>query len=147
MSGRLRDGTGRIGLQGIGVLVILLTATAGASPAVGQLRAGATGAGQAAQRTPWGDPDLQGIWNNFTITPLERPASLGDQEFFSAEEAAALEQRAVAGVARQNAPSEVRTEPLPVGGDVGAYNSFWTDQGTRVVPTRRTSLIVDPSTG
>lgn len=147
MSGQLRDRTDRTGLQRIGVLAILLTATAGASPAVGQLRAGATGAGQAVQRTPWGDPDLQGIWNNFTITPLERPASLGDQEFFSAEEAAALEQRAVAGVARQNAPSEVRTEPLPVGGDVGAYNSFWTDQGTRVVPTRRTSLIVDPSTG
>ena len=91
--------------------------------------------------------DLQGIWNNFTITPLERPASLGDQEFLSAEEAAALEQRAIEGFDRQNAPSAVRTEPLPVGGGVGAYNSFWTEQGTRVVPTRRTSLIVDPPNG
>ena len=86
-------------------------------------------------RTPDGRPDLQGVWNNFTITPLERPANLADQEFLSPEEAAALEQRARAGVERQNAPSEVRTEPLPAGGNVGAYNSYWTDQGTRVVPT------------
>ena len=98
-------------------------------------------------RTAWGAPDLQGIWNNFTITPLERPANLADQEFLTQEEAAALEQRAAADVERQNAPSAVRAEPLPVGGDVGAYNSYWTEQGTRVVPTRRTSLIVDPPTG
>ncbi len=97
--------------------------------------------------TPWGDPDLQSIWNNFTITPLERPANLADQEFLTAEEAAAREQRAIEGIERQNAPSEVRTEPLPVGGNVGAYNSYWTEQGTRVVPTRRTSLIVDPPNG
>jgi hypothetical protein len=97
--------------------------------------------------TPWGDPDLQGIWNNFTITPLERPANLADQEFFSAEEVAALEQQAVAGIERANAPSAVRTEPLPVGGNVGAYNSYWTEQGSRVVPSGRTSLIVDPPTG
>ena len=98
-------------------------------------------------RTPWGDPDLQGIWNNFTITPLERPAALADQEFLTPEEAVALEQEAVDRNNRSNAPSEVRLEPLPVGGDVGAYNSYWTEQGTRVVPTRRTSLIVDPPNG
>lgn len=98
-------------------------------------------------RTAWGDPDLQGIWNNNTITPLERPAELANQEFLNAEEAAALERQAVDRVDRENAPSEVRTDPLPAGGDVGAYNSYWTEQGTRVVPTRRTSLIVDPPTG
>ena len=98
-------------------------------------------------RTPWGDPDLQGIWNNFTVTPLERPAELGDQVFLSGEEAAALRQEAVDRHRRANAPTQVRTEPLPVGGNVGAYNSFWTEQGTRVVPSGRTSLIVDPPTG
>ena len=41
----------------------------------------------------------------------------------------------------------VRTEPLPVGGNVGAYNSFWTDQNTSVVGTMRTSLILDPPDG
>ena len=115
-------------------------------PATAQPQRGAVDEA-APSRTPWGDPDLQAIWNNFTITPLERPAHLGDQEFLSAEEAAALEQRAIDSVARQNAPSAVRTELLPAGGDVGAYNSFWTEQGTRVVPTRRTSLIVDPPNG
>ena len=97
-------------------------------------------------RTPWGDPDVQGIWNNATITPLERPADLADQDFLNAEEVAALEQQALDRVNRENAPS-VRAEPLPVGGDVGAYNSFWTEQSTSIVRTMRTSLITDPADG
>ena len=107
----------------------------------------AAGSATPSPRTPWGHPDLQGIWNNFTITPLERPAELVDREFLSNEEAAALQQQAVDRNSLANAPSAVRTDPLPVGGDVGAYNSFWTEQGTRVVPTGRTSLIVDPPSG
>ncbi len=98
-------------------------------------------------RTAWGDPDLQGIWNNNTITPLQRPAEFADQEFLTTEEAAEIERQAVARVAEQNAPSAVRTEPLPAGGNVGAYNSYWTEQGTRIVPTGRTSLITDPPNG
>ena len=52
----------------------------------------ATCAGVAAQttpefQTPWGDPDLQGTWNNITGTPLERPAELAGKEFFTQEEA------------------------------------------------------------
>ncbi|MDA1091794.1 MAG: hypothetical protein O3A25_00780 [Acidobacteria bacterium] len=133
-----------VGRYTVGVLDVLLVAWLGTAPTFAQPPAAPA---QPPARTPWGDPDLQGIWNNFTITPLERPASLGAQAFLTAEEAADLERRAVAGVARQNAPSEVRAEPLPAGGDVGAYNSFWTDQGTRVVPTMRTSLIVDPPNG
>ncbi len=97
--------------------------------------------------TPWGDPDLQGIWNNATITPLQRPESLGDQAFLTAEEIAAMEQRAADGFSQANATQEVRTEPLPVGGNVGAYNSFWTEEGTAVVQTGRSSLISDPPNG
>ena len=78
---------------------------------------------------------------------LERPRSQADKPFWTPEEAAALEQQAADGVNRQNAPSVVRTEPLPVGGNVGAYNSFWTDQNTSVVGTMRTSLILDPPDG
>jgi len=37
-------------------------------------------------RTPWGDPDLQGPWNNGTIVPLERPANLGERETLTDEE-------------------------------------------------------------
>ena len=131
-----------LGLLGVAVFSFVVLA---ARPVDAQPQ---TADGDAATpRTPWGSPDLQGIWNNFTITPLERPARFADREFLSAEEAAALEQQAIDGVSRQNAPSEVRTDPLPAGGDVGAYNSFWTEQGTRVVPTGRTSLVVDPPTG
>ena len=44
-------------------------------------------------RTPWGDPDLQGVWTNKTVTPLERPAELAGKEFFGPEELAKFEQR------------------------------------------------------
>ena len=39
-------------------------------------------------RTPWGAPDLQGVWDFRSITPMERPDNLADQEFLTAEEAA-----------------------------------------------------------
>ena len=47
-----------------------------------------------APRTPWGHPDLQGTWDYRTITPLERPRELGTKEFYTDEEAKALEGRA-----------------------------------------------------
>ena len=55
-------------------------------------------------RTPWGQPDLQGIWDFRTITPLQRPEDRGDQEFLTKEEAASLEQAAV-----DEADQKVRT--------------------------------------
>lgn len=94
--------------------------------------------------TPWGDPDLQGIWSNATITPLERSEEMSDREFLSAEEAANLEQQTLDRNQRLlNEPAQ-RTA---AGGNVGAYNNFWMDRGTTVVSTRRTSLIVDPPNG
>ena len=95
-------------------------------------------------RTPWGDPDLQGIWNNATLTPLQRPDELVDQVFLTEEEAANLQQRTVGRNARLLTAPAQRTE---AGGNVGAYNNFWMERGTTVVPTRRTSLIVDPPDG
>ena len=43
-------------------------------------------------RTPWGEPDLEGIWNGETLTPLERPARWADRPVLSAEEARAVEE-------------------------------------------------------
>ena len=106
------------------------------------------GVGQTSSpQTPWGDPDIGGLWNSSTVTPLERPEHQADKEFLTEEEAAAIERQVVDRNNRANAPSVVRTEPLPAGGNVGAYNSFWVDRGTTVVPTRCTSLIVDPPNG
>ena len=98
-------------------------------------------------RRPDGTPDLQGVWDFRTLTPLQRPDSRADQAVLTAEEAAEIESQAAARTAAAFAPSEVRTEPLPVGGNVGAYNSYWMDQGASVVDDQRTSLIVDPPTG
>jgi len=94
------------------------------------------------QTTPWGDPDLQGTYTNKTITPLERPDTLGDKEFLTAEEVASEEKsRLDQNLELLLAPPQ-RTE---AGGNVGGYNNFWLDGGTR--PTGRTSLISDPPNG
>ncbi len=97
---------------------------------------------QDAPRTPWGDPDLQGTYTNKTITPLERPEDLGDKEFLSAEEVASQEQ---ARVRRNEELLLAAPRRTVAGGNVGGYNNFWLDGGTR--PTGRTSLISDPPTG
>ena len=97
--------------------------------------------GWAPPRTPDGKPDLQGVWTNVTITPLERPRELADKQFFTAKEAAQYEKDTVQrnNADRRDGPAEA---------DVGrAYNDFWWDRGTKVVPTLRTSLIIDPADG
>ena len=98
-------------------------------------------------RLPDGKPDLQGVWDFRTLTPLQRPEDQADKSVLTAEEVAEVESQAAARTAAANAQSEVRSEPLPVGGDVGAYNNYWVDQGATVVNDQRTSLIVDPPDG
>ncbi|MXY16847.1 MAG: hypothetical protein F4Y57_07580 [Acidobacteria bacterium] len=88
-------------------------------------------------RTPWGEPDLQGVWDFRTVTPMERPDEFEGQEFLTEEEAAALEQQAV----------ENQVDRPPRAGDPGTYNQFWMDFGPNIIGTRRTSLIVDPPDG
>ena len=94
-------------------------------------------AGQAS--TPWGDPDLQGVWDHRTLTPLERPDQLAGKEVFTEEEAAQFQ-------AEQLSDIEGRDDAVPAD-IVGNYNQFWFDRGTTVVATRRTSRIVNPSDG
>jgi hypothetical protein len=91
-----------------------------------------------AARTPWGHPDLQGIWTNATLTPLQRPPELAAKEFFTAEEIAGFEQQRIA---QTNAD-----RPLPTG-EVGSYNDVFFERGKNIVKSGRTSLIVDPSDG
>ena len=84
--------------------------------------------------TPWGEPDLQGIWSFATITPLERPGEFAGREVLTDDEVAELNQEAQTRYDRR--------EGLTPEADVrGAYNQFWWDRGKS---TGRTSLIVDP---
>ena len=94
---------------------------------------GQTESGTEPPRTPWGDPDLQGVWSYASLTPLQRPTSLGDQAFYTEEEAAA-----------RNASVLEEAPARP--GEVGSYNVHWFDRG-EVSPDLRTSLIVDPRDG
>jgi len=94
-------------------------------------------------RTPEGQPDLQGIWTNANLTPLQRPAELGDKQFFSEQEAAAYEKQRI----QQTDVDRIDAERGPADLARRAYNNFWFDRGTHVVKSRRTSLIVDPPDG
>jgi hypothetical protein len=89
-------------------------------------------------RTPWGDPDLQGIWTNATLTPLQRPAELAGKEFFTPEEALTWEQQRV---------EQTDVDRTRRAGEVGAYNNVFFERGSRGVKSRRTSLIIDPPDG
>ena len=96
-----------------------------------------------AARTPWGDPDLQGIWSSKTQTPLERPAEYAGREFLTDEEVAVLERQALDDRGR-----DVRAEEGSLLDVADAYNNIWSSTyGRTVVRTRRTSLIVDPADG
>src|SRR5438552_16064629 len=99
---------------------------------------------------PDGHPDLQGIWNYSTLTPVERPKDLADKPVFSEQEAAAYQKRLMqtrnVDLDRETAP----TARAVVNGTVetadlaNAYNAIWWDRGTQVVNTRRTSLALEP---
>ncbi len=101
-----------------------------------------TAEGYEAERTSWGTPDIQGLWDYRTLTPFERPLELGDKAVLTPAEAEAyrqltIEQRDVDN--RTGEPTQIDLE--------GAYNTFWWDWGTEYGEDPRTSLIVDPPNG
>jgi hypothetical protein len=89
-------------------------------------------------RTSWGDPDLQGVWDYRTITPLERRTELGDRALYTDEEVAQLEGRAAK---RLDQPPDENTPANLV------HAEYVTDPGRHVDESRRTSLIIDPPNG
>src|SRR5215471_7101800 len=97
-------------------------------------------------RTPWGHPDLQGIWDYRTITPLERPGALSDKPFLADGEAAIFEREENRRQNRDLIDPAKGGLQYPPGGVI-PYNEFWYDRGNSVVGSRRTSLIVDPADG
>ena len=106
----------------------------------------AKSSGYTAPRNSLGQPDLQGVWDFRTLTPLERPKELGNKATFTEEEQAAFKSKAIdvldVDKARdENAVTDADTDIE------GAYNNFWFDYGTSMSEDRRTSLITDPANG
>src|SRR5437016_11242042 len=91
-------------------------------------------------RTPDGKPDLQGIWTNYTLTPLERPKGLGAKEFYTDQEIAELTNRGRAGEVGEEADPGF-TRPQAVRYDRELYGF---DPSTLRYSSKRTSLIVGP---
>jgi hypothetical protein len=89
-------------------------------------------------RTPDGHPDLQGIWANDTVTTLERPKRFAEKEVLSEQEAIEYEKDVVGRWRDKFGELEVTT--------TGELSDVWQETG-KVVPGRRTSLIVDPKDG
>ena len=112
--------------------------------------------GSAALRMSDGHPNLSGVWDFRTVTPVERPPEFADKEFLSEEEVAAYAAERVrannADLDRE-AKKQITTDRGQVNGTTEtrdlalAYNDFWWDRGTAVIETRRTSLVVDPPNG
>ena len=113
-------------------------------PIAGREQPGVATTGGETFRTPWGDPDLQGVWTGSTLTPLERPEKFVGKQHFTEEEAAAFEQQAAQARIDADDPSAPQR---PGAQPTGTYNQVWFDPGTRLLPDRRTSLIVDPPDG
>jgi hypothetical protein len=123
-------------------LLVALTLSASSASAQTVSRASSTAATAAkwtAPRTPDGQPDLQGIWDYRTATPLERPKELGDRAFLTDDEIADFERRA-AERDDGRPPEDGRSDP-------SVHPPWWLDYGKKVVGTKRSSLIVDPSDG
>src|SRR5262245_19744843 len=96
---------------------------------------------QSPPRTRDGRPDLQGTWNFSSLTPLERPTQFADKPILTDAEAAQFERETLE---RQNADRRRETADADV---AQAYNNAWYDRGTKVVGTKRSSLIVEPPDG
>lgn len=94
----------------------------------------------APKKTPWGDPDLQGVWNDATSTPLQRPAGKG--EVVDDTEASKFEEELAYDLSRDRRDGGAEV-------DVNrAYNEHWMDsRRLKITNDHRTSLIVDPPDG
>ena len=127
-------------------LTLMAAALGGSAPVSAQPQAKAgTSRPWVVPRTPDGRPDLQGVWTNATLTPLERPRAMADRATLTEQEAAALEAQAAG---RQATADEAGARQQALArGDIGSYNQFWFDSGSTILPTRQTSLVVDPPDG
>src|SRR5688572_14666049 len=149
MRARLQAVSGAL-LGAVAVAALLTVSVAGQAPPP------KPGAAAAKFRTPEGYPDLQGLYNTATLTPLERPDP--NKLIMTEAEASSIEREEATRRDRAARPSNGGRDAPPVGGDgstgaagnVGGYNNFWIDRGDSTIVVdgqRRTSLIIDPANG
>ena len=115
--------------ESLGVATAIATVMVLLQPAAG---------GQGPGETPWGHPDLEGIWLDVYATPFERPAGVGDRELFTAAEREARDQARMVNPGRDRRGTDGRTDVA------GAYNAVYTSARPA---GPRTSLVVDPPDG
>ena len=115
--------------ESLGVAAAIATVMVLLQPAAG---------GQGPGDTPWGHPDLEGIWLDVYATPFERPAGVGDRELFTAAEREARDQARMVNPGRDRRGTDGRTDVA------GAYNAVYTSARPA---GPRTSLVVDPPDG
>ncbi|HJT89857.1 MAG TPA: hypothetical protein VJ732_18430 [Bryobacteraceae bacterium] len=125
---------------GASLLLLLIAAPGmGQSPArPGKPRPGAN---WTPPRTPDDQPNLEGVWEMSTLTPLERPAEFAGKAFLTEQEAAAYQKRTL---------EQLNSDRRDGGSEADLrrnYNEYWRDRGAELKPNLRTSLIVDPPDG
>jgi hypothetical protein len=135
MRDRLLSATIAVGIAAAAVVIVVSVVAVSSDPVAAQAPVGSGTAPASAPKTPWGEPDLQGIWTDETDTPFQRPAKYADQEFFTPAQRAELDRERSALLGRRATDRDL----------AGAYNLavFTSSKRTGV----RTSRIVDPLNG
>lgn len=142
----------------VGMATVAIIAGATGGPATAADQSATPQKSWKAPRTADGHPDLQGVWTNATLTPLERPTALGDRLVISDQEAAALERKEAEFMAEGDKPTDPSHGILDLPTDCGkgftgvdcGYNSFWIDPGSKMITLngrKRSSIIVEPANG
>jgi hypothetical protein len=124
------------------ILLVIAFMSISAASAQAPKKAAASQKTYVAPKTPWGDPDLQGVWNDATSTPLQRPGTVGAKDVLSDDEAEEFQQQLEHDLTRDRRDGGADA-------DVNrAYNEHWMDsRRLKITADRRTSLIVDPPDG
>ena len=131
-----------IGVLALAIAAMSLSPAAGQAPKKAPADAKKTVRPAPAPKTPWGDPDLQGVWNDATSTPLQRPGTVGAKDVLTDEEAEEFQAQLANDLSRD------RRDGGPDADVNRAYNEHWMDsRRLKITADHRTSLIVDPPEG